>query len=188
MDKAALHAELDRVRADFHALLDGADPADLARPTDGTRWTNEQLLFHMLFGYLIVRTLLVLMRVGSRMPGPVGRGFARPLDAAARPFNAVNYWGSCIGARVVNHRRMGRRLDAVIASLHRRLDREDDSTLRRSMPYPARWDPYFADVMTRADLYRYGTQHYDHHRKQLTLAAAATATDAAVPEAGSAAD
>jgi hypothetical protein len=32
------------------------------------------------------------------------------------------------------------------------------------------WDPYFKDMMTLGDVYHYGTQHFDHHRAQLTLA------------------
>ena len=38
-----------------------------AKPTGGTRWTNEQLLFHMVFGYMIVQRLLILVRVFSRL-------------------------------------------------------------------------------------------------------------------------
>jgi hypothetical protein len=37
------------------------------------------------------------------------------------------------------------------------------------MHFPTRWDPYFRDLMTVADVYRYPGQHYDHHRRQLTL-------------------
>ena len=29
-------------------------------------------------------------------------------------------------------------------------------------------NPYFKDVMTVADVYHYPTQHYEHHRRQLT--------------------
>ncbi len=34
---------------------------------------------------------------------------------------------------------------------------------------PVRWDPFFQDFMTLADIYRYPTQHFDFHRPQLTL-------------------
>jgi hypothetical protein len=37
------------------------------------------------------------------------------------------------------------------------------------MHYPVRWDPFFTGYMTLADLFRYPTQHYDFHRRQLTL-------------------
>lgn len=73
LDRQAVHEELERVRATFHRLLDGASEADLRRPTKGTRWTNEQLLFHMLFGYILMRPLLLLIRIFGRFPRGVGR-------------------------------------------------------------------------------------------------------------------
>ena len=169
VDRMSLHAELDGARTRFHALLEAATPEDLRKGSDGTKWNNEQLLFHMLFGYLIARALLFVMRVVSRLPTPLGRGFAGILNAPKRPFDMVNYWGSCIGVKVFDHTRMGKRFDAVVDSLHRHLDKDSEAELRRSMPYPSRWDPFFAETMTRADLYHYATQHFDFHRKQLTL-------------------
>ena len=45
--------------------------------------------------------------------------------------------------------------------------------LRRREPIETggarRWDPFFMDFMTLADVYRYPTQHFDFHRQQLTL-------------------
>ncbi|MGW2236910.1 DinB family protein [Streptomyces sp. NPDC001759] len=169
LDRQSVHAELERVGSDFHRLLADADTADLRRRTDGTRWTNEQLLFHMLFGYTLVRVLLSLVGIFSRLPRAAGTVFARLLNAAARPFHVVNYVGSVAGALYYNHRRAGARMDRTLAALHRRLDRESAASLGRGMPYPPRWDPFFHAFMTRADLYRYPTQHYDFHRTQLTL-------------------
>ncbi|WP_328731952.1 hypothetical protein OHT20_17830 [Streptomyces caniferus] len=40
------------------------------------------------------------------------------------------------------------------------------------MHYPVRWDPFFTDFMTLADIYRYPTRHFDFHHRQLTLDAA----------------
>ena len=67
MDEDQIYAELDRVRDDYRALLDSATVAELRQPTDGTKWNNEQLLFHMLFGYLLVRNLR-LHRLGVLPP------------------------------------------------------------------------------------------------------------------------
>ena len=169
VDRQAIHRELERVRADFHQLLECANEEQLRRRTEATRWTNEQLLFHMLFGYLVVSVLLGLTRFFGRLPHRVSRGYARLLDAAIGPFDLVNYLGSRVGARVYGRARMGAKLDRVIASLHRRLDRENPRDLARGMHYPTRWDPFFADYMTLGELYRYPTLHYDFHRRQLTL-------------------
>jgi hypothetical protein len=77
---------LDRTRAAFHRLLDGASSEELRRPSNGTSWTNRQLLFHMLLGYLILRALLTLVRVFGRLPAGVSRAYARLLNKATRPF------------------------------------------------------------------------------------------------------
>lgn len=50
MERRDITKEMERARADFHQLLDSATSAELRAPTHGTKWTNEQLLFHMLFG------------------------------------------------------------------------------------------------------------------------------------------
>jgi DinB superfamily len=168
-DRAAVRAEMESARLDFHRLIGAATPADLRRPTDGTRWTNQQLLFHMLFGYLVVRALLVLVRVFGLLPHGASKAFARLLDSAHQPFDVINYLGSCAGARIIPPRRMTQLLDRVIAALQRHLEREPDSALRRGMHYPTTWDPFFADNMTLAGIYHYPTQHFRFHQRQLTL-------------------
>jgi hypothetical protein len=168
-DRQAVHDELARVRTDFHQLLHGASSADLRRRSNGTRWTNEELLFHMLFGYLIVRALLPLVRLFAHLPRGAGKAYARLLAAATRPFDAVNYLGAVGGSRVFNHRRMAAKLDRTLDALERRLDRETPTSLAGGMHFPARWDPFFHGWMTLAELYRYPTRHYDFHRRQLTL-------------------
>ncbi len=183
-DSRVVHDELERVRADFHRLLESSNADDLAARSDGTRWTNEQVLFHMLFGYLIVWALLGLVKIFSRLPERFSRAYARILDAVTGPFDRVNYLGSCVGARVFDRRRMGPKMDRVIAALHRRLEREDPAALGRGMHYPTRWDPFFTPYMTVAAIYRYPTQHYDFHRRQLTLATSpspSAASDSAPP-------
>ncbi|MFD7298368.1 DinB family protein [Streptomyces sp. NPDC059897] len=170
LDRQAIHEELERARMTFHRLLDDAGDADLRRATEGTRWTNEQLLFHMLFGYILVRPLMVLLRIFGRLPRGVGRGFARLLNSGVKPFDVVNYLGPVGGARVLGRRRMGTVFDRVIAFLHHRLDTEREGDFALAMPYPTRWDPFFRDVMTLADLYHYPLQHFEFHRQQLTLA------------------
>jgi hypothetical protein len=73
VDRTALAEDLERARAQFHRLLASVRDSDAwTKPTHGTRWTNEQLLFHMVFGYMIVQRLLVLVRVFGRLPGRRG--------------------------------------------------------------------------------------------------------------------
>ncbi|MFI6147479.1 DinB family protein [Streptomyces sp. NPDC051109] len=169
VDRQLIHDELDRARVEFHQLLDAAKPADLSLPTRGTRWTNEQLLFHMLFGYILIRPLLALMRIFGQLPHGVSRAFSRLLNSATRPFDVINYLGPVAAVRVYGHRRMGAKLDGVIAGLHRHLDAAPEAAFTLGMHYPVRWDPFFRDFMTVTDLYHYPAQHFDFHHRQLTL-------------------
>ncbi|HEX6358682.1 DinB family protein [Actinophytocola sp.] len=169
MDREAIHQEFEQARASFHRLVADADEVGLRRPSNGTRWTNRQLLFHMLLGYLIIRALRRLLLLFDRLPDAVSRGYARLLDKATRPFDTVNYLGSRFAGNTLSTRRMEVMFDHVIEKLHRRLDAESDADLARGMHYPTLWDPFFADHMTLADVYRFPTRHFEFHRRQLTL-------------------
>jgi hypothetical protein len=170
VDREGIRAEYARARATFHALLESASEEALDRPSNGTRWTNRQLLYHMMFGYMVVRTLLPLVKIVNRLPNAAVRVMAAVLNAVAAPFHIINYWGSVGGSRVYRSAtRMGPRFDSIIASLERRLAAEPEANLERSSTFPTRWDPFFTDRMTVEDLYRYPTQHFDFHARQLTL-------------------
>ena len=169
IDRAAIAADLDRARIDFRHLIEMADDGDWTKPTTGTRWNNEELLFHMVFGYMVVQRLLLLVRLFDPLPDSVSRGYARLLNAVTPAFDVINFYGSRLAACVYNRKRMATKLDRVINSLQRSLDRAPEDAFGRGMHYPDDWDPYFRDYMTLADVYRYPGQHYDHHRRQLTL-------------------
>lgn len=185
LDRAAVSAEMDQARLDFRRITASVTADDLRRRSDGTKWTNQQLLFHMLFGYLIVRALLILVRVFGLLPDSASKAWARLLDSAVRPFNLINYLGSCAGARIIGPRRMNQMFDHVIVALQHRLGRETEPALRRGMHYPTTWDPFFTDYMTLADIYRYPTRHFRFHQRQLTLTPRPTARR--VPGSGPAA-
>lgn len=127
------------------------------------------MLWHMVFGYLVVRRLLPGVHVFGRLPDGYSRRFAAALNAGTRLFHVINYLGGCGGALVFHGPRLTRLFDRTVALLHRRLDAETEESLGRRMHFPIRWDPFFADTMTVFDVYHYGTQHYDFHRAQLTL-------------------
>ncbi len=49
MDRQSIHEEMERARATFHTLMSQASSAGLRIGSNGTRWTNQQLLFHFDF-------------------------------------------------------------------------------------------------------------------------------------------
>ncbi len=167
MSPSEIDQEMERARRTFRELVDHASPGDLRRPSNGTQWTNRQLLWHMVFGYVIVRALLPLVRTLGRLGW--SRRFAAALDAARRPFHVINYLGSCGGGQLVRPSAMAKILDRTITVLQRQLATAGSATLELRMHFPTSWDPYFAPTMSVLDLFHYGTQHFDHHRRQLTL-------------------
>ncbi|WP_125616368.1 DinB family protein [Specibacter cremeus] len=156
---------------ELDAYLQHATPAQLGAPSAGTRWTNEELLFHMVFGYMVVRVLLPLVRIVGRLPRSWARGFAHALNATTPAFDVVNYWGSVAAAKVYNRRRMLRKMETTTQALAGRLGRESAASLDRGMDFPTRWDPFFTPAMSLADVYAYPTLHFDFHARQLTLVA-----------------
>ena len=78
---------------------------------------GHELLFHMLFGYLIVRTLLPLVRAFGRRPDSWSRRFAAVLDAGWRPFHVINYLGSVGGGQVLPKRAIIALMDRTIWAL-----------------------------------------------------------------------
>jgi hypothetical protein len=146
MEPAEISDEMRRAQAEFHQLVDAASAPDLRRPSNGTRWTNRQLLFHMVLGYAVVRTLLPLVRALGRLGH--SRGFAATLDAGRRPFHLINYLGSCIGGQILSPRAMTTVLDWIIRGLQRTLSAETERTLAFTMHVPTAWDPYFKPAMS----------------------------------------
>jgi hypothetical protein len=165
---AVLH-ELHQAPGAFRDLLAAAGPDSLSKRTTGTRWTNRQMLFHLVLGYGLVRILLPLVAVMDRLPPWVGRGFAAVLNAVATPFHVVNYVGSVVGGRLLTLHRMEVLFDHSCTALSRRLNRQEPADLRRGMPFPVRWDPFFTTRMSVLDVYHYPWQHFQFHRRQLTL-------------------
>ena len=172
LDRAAVVAGYRRNCAELEAALAAAAPETLRRRSAGTRWSNEELMYHMVFGYIVVLALLPLVRIFGRLPVSANRRFARLLNAGTAPFDVVNYWGSRGGARIFNRRRMAAKLRRVTAALERRLHRETESGLGRRMYFPTRWDPFFKETMTLGDVYAYPVAHFDFHAAQLSLDAA----------------
>lgn len=169
MNGAAIGQDLEQARATFRRLIARATVADLQRRSAGTRWTNRQLLFHMVFGYLIVRTLLPLVGRFGRLPLSCSRHFSAVLQAFRGPYNLINYLGSCLGGWLLTPPTMVTLMDRTTLALQRGLDRETAETLALTMAFPTSWDPYFTETMSVLDVYRFGTQHFRHHQSQLTL-------------------
>ena len=176
IDRGEIIAGYARACSELEAYLAQATDAELRARSTGTRWTNEELLFHMVFGYMVVRRLLPLVKGFGHLPLGFSQVFARVLNAGLRPFDWVNYWGSRAASRVYHRHRMARKLRQLTTKLTTRQHTESNDALALRMAFPTRWDPFFRPTMTVAELYAYPTDHFDFHARQLNLAYRAPAT------------
>ena len=79
--------------------------------------------------------------------------------------------------RVIEHQQaLEKELDALSAKTSRTSAEKDRLKYLKRLKFMwpdtdegGSWDPYFRDYMTLADVYHYATQHFDFHRRQLTL-------------------
>ncbi len=101
LSRQAILDELDAAQVEFRLLIEAMSNDDLRRKTMGTRWTNRELLFHMLFGYLIVRTLLWFCVVLSRLAPGATKSAAATLDGLVKTLQLDQLPGVC-------HRRQAR--------------------------------------------------------------------------------
>jgi hypothetical protein len=157
------------VAEDVGRIVGTVRVSELGAPTRGTRWTNRQLLFHMVLGQNIARTSIPLFGAFSRLPPGASRVWSAGLEAFTGPYNWVNWAGAVVGARVMGVGSMGRMMDRTTRAIVRWYDRAGAEDLGRGMSVPPSWDPYFSDWMDRRDILEWAPEHYRHHRAQLTL-------------------
>lgn len=168
-DSDPVKADLLWIAADFRNILLGASDDELDLPSIGTRWTNRQLLFHMVLGQNITLAGIPLLGLFSHLPPPASRTWSRLLDSCARPYNWVNWAGSAAGGRVLKPAGMLRMMDRTTAVIVNWYGHANQDALGRGMTMPTAWDPYFMPWMSRRDVLEWAPKHYRHHRAQLSL-------------------
>ncbi|MEO5315175.1 DinB family protein [Pseudarthrobacter sp. CC12] len=162
-------AELLWTAADFRSIVLRALADELDLPSSGTRWTNRQLLFHMVLGQNIALLGIPLLGLFSRLPPAASRNWSRLLEACLGPYNWVTWAGSAAAGQVLKPQSMLRMMDRTTGTIVNWYDRADEEALERGMTMPLSWDPYFASWMNRRAILGWAPKHYRHHRKQLTL-------------------
>lgn len=164
-----VRADLESIARDYRAILKDAVPEELDLPTNGTAWTNRQLLFHMLLGQRITRMVIVVIGAFSRLPAGASRGWSSGMAAVTPLYNRLNFAGGVVGGRLFTLARMERQMQAVTATILHYYYHASPDQMARGMSIPPSWDPYFSTWMDRAELMTWAPKHYQHHRRQLTL-------------------
>jgi hypothetical protein len=161
--------ELISARAEFHQLLVALSDEDLNKRSKNKGWTNGEILFHMVLGFLIVDMLLPLVKIFNRLPRVYSKLFAQILNFSTPVFNFCNALGARIGGRIFTRISLEKRFDGVINNLLKKSDRIKSNEWRLGMYYPDKWDGLFDEYMTIEKLFRYPVKHFRFHLKQLII-------------------
>ncbi len=111
--RVALRADLVAAHASFHALLDALTDADLRRPSRNPGWTNGEVLWHMVFGFVILAALAPLVRFWGRLPRRYAKRIARVLNGVLL-FTLVPVVATLAGGVIATYRTPGPRLRSAI--------------------------------------------------------------------------
>lgn len=162
-----LRDDLESARQEFHQMIDLVPNEAWTAPSNNAGWTNGQLLFHILLGFILVRPLASLIVFFGHLPGSWSRVFAGLLDWSTPVFHRINALGPRAAARILGRTGVVRTFDHVHRGILTRLERVQPSQWALTMHYPVRWDPRFREDMRLEDLFRYPVNHLRHHRTQL---------------------
>ncbi|HEX9681403.1 MAG TPA: DinB family protein, partial [Anaerolineales bacterium] len=58
-----IESELASARASFHALLDSLSDEGWARRSRNPGWTNGEIVFHIAFAFMLLRSLVPMVRI-----------------------------------------------------------------------------------------------------------------------------
>jgi DinB superfamily len=167
--RAQLRADLEGSQREFHALIGSLSEQGWTAPSHNPGWTNGQLLFHIMLGFILVRPLAGLLIVFGHLPRVCSKVFAGILNFSTPLFNRLNAIGPRVGARLLGSGGVLRTFDQVHGTILTSLDRLRPSHWALTMHYPTRWDPRFRPEMRLEDLVRYPIAHLKHHRQQLNV-------------------
>jgi hypothetical protein len=165
--KNHLIAELESTRSTFLSAIASLSKDDLRRRSYIAGWTNGELLFHMAFGFLIIPSLVRMIRFWSLFPTSFSKPFAVLLDVSSPAFNWINGLGPHLGARIYAGKSLGKKYDRTFVKIMRMLSSSTDTDLASGMYYPKSWDPLFGSYVTLEDLFHYPSAHLLSHLKQV---------------------
>jgi hypothetical protein len=166
--RVAIKSKLDQTRSEFHVLLISLSEKDLKLRSKNEGWTNGEILFHIVFAFLLVLTLVPMMRFWSRLPKCYSKNFASVLNFCTVPFNWVNGFAPRMARTIFKRKRLGDLFDRIYSRLIKLLESTKASEWESGMYYPDKWDPLFDEYMTLEKLFYYPIRHFEFHAGQIS--------------------
>ena len=160
--------EMESTSSTFHTLLDSLSDEDLRRKSNNPGWSNGEILFHMVFAFMILSALIPLVKFFGHLPKSYSKLFVGMLNSFTWFFNWINAVGARGGGRVYTSRNIGKKYDKVHNSILKKLASIKENEWQSGMYYPTRWDALFSEYMTLEKLFHYPVSHFQFHLKQIS--------------------
>ncbi len=162
-----LLTDLEKTRSEFRQIIASLKPDDLKRVSLNPGWTNGEVLTHMVFGMMILVTLMPITRFWGRLQRGSSKCFAWLLNSLTGPFNWVNAMGARGQGKVFGSQRLERIYDWAYFSILKQMKSIKDDEWSKGMYYPTHWDANFAEFMTLEMVIRYAMTHFEFHARQI---------------------
>jgi DinB superfamily len=121
--RARLRSDLEAARQEFHEMVGSISEQRWDKPSHNPGWTNGQLLFHVLLGFILVLPLAGILIFFGHLPAVCSRIFAAILNFSTPLFNRINAVGPRAGARLVGRAGLISKFDRVHEAILERLER-----------------------------------------------------------------
>ena len=135
-----LRCELEAARREFHDMAASISEPLWAKPSHNPGWTNGQLLFHVLLGFILVLPLAGILVFFGHLPAACSRIFAAILNFSTPLFNRIN----AAGLALEPGRLAGRASSASSTKCMTPFSNGSSLCARATgaltMHYPTRWD------------------------------------------------
>jgi hypothetical protein len=161
--------KLESTRLQFIIIAENISEEELRRISKNIGWTNNEILAHILFGFIITNVLLPGVIIFGNLPKLITKPFAMLLNAFTKPFNYINKFGARAQGKVFIGKRLVYLIDKTIKSLENRVMHISNEDWQKGMYYPNKWDFNLDEFMTLEKLVNYPITHFEFHKSQLLL-------------------
>jgi hypothetical protein len=161
--------KLESTRLQFLEIAETITEKELRRISKNIGWTNNEILAHILFGFIITNVLLPGVIIFGNLQKVITRPFAMLLNAFTKPFNLINKLGARAQGKVFTGKRLVYLIDKTIKSLENKVKNINNEDWQKGMYYPNKWDSNFDEFMTLEKLMNYQIIHFEFHKTQLLL-------------------
>ncbi len=164
MTRQELEQELEETHCRFIALVESIPEANYSLPTNNPAWTVGDILFHITLGPRALGLEIWMTIHAAGLYNFLMRHFP------SRLFNSVNAWFGRGRSRRVSRQGLLRAYGKAHAVIQSRLRRTREEDLGKTVIYPADFVSELAGEITVERLFRYVTEHFEGHVKQLEIA------------------